>query len=102
MEGMTAVPLDRDGEKDVRALAARARKTHRPVELLEGDQPVAFVVGAEEYEGLLETLDILSTPGEAERIAAGLSELEAGQELDGPAVVAKYLREGGPGGTPAV
>ncbi|MCD2191728.1 type II toxin-antitoxin system Phd/YefM family antitoxin [Actinomycetospora soli] len=98
---MTAVPLDRDGEKDVRALAAHARETHEPVELLEGDQPVAFLLGAQEYEGLLETLDILSTPGEREEIAAGRAELEAGQEIDGATVVAKYLG-GGHGSTPGV
>jgi antitoxin YefM len=88
---MTAVPLDRDGEKDVRALAARARETHEPVQLLEGDRPVAFLVGAEEYEGLLETLDILSNPGELEDIRASREEFARGEGIDGPSALAPFL-----------
>lgn len=88
---MTAVPLDREGEKDVRALTARVRATHEPMRLVEGDEAVAFLVPAEEYEALLETLDILSNPGEVEDVKASREEFARGEGIDGPRALAPYL-----------
>ncbi len=52
------------------------------------------LLGADEYEGLLETLDILSAPGEREEIEAGRAELDADRSSR-PTVLARYLRHNG-------
>lgn len=53
--------------------------THERFELTRNGERVAVLLGADDYDSLLETLDILSNPDEVEAIRAGLAELESGE-----------------------
>lgn len=44
-------------------------------------KPTGVLVSVEEYEGLLETLEILSDPSLAEAVREGLEDVEAGRVL---------------------
>lgn len=92
---MTVVPIDPDPASEVSRLAALARGPEQVVTLTEDGQVVAVMVDPQYYQGLVETLDILSTPGEREEIDAGRAELAEGLDVDGPTALAKYLNRGG-------
>jgi len=54
------------------SLISQARKTHRPIVLTQHGKTSAVVVGIEEYQEMLETLEYLRKNNEAEQeIAAG-------------------------------
>ena len=53
--------------------------THERFEVTRNGDRVAVLLGADDYDALLETLDILSNPDEVEAIRAGLADLESGQ-----------------------
>ena len=53
--------------------------THERFELTRNGERVAVLLGADDYDSLLETLDILSSPDEVEAIRTGLAEVEHGQ-----------------------
>lgn len=55
--------------------------THERVTIIRAGRPVAVLVSPEDLDGLLETLDVLSTPGELEAIRAGEAEVAAGQTV---------------------
>lgn len=93
---MTAVPVDRDPDNEVARLVALARTTHEQVNLTEDGDTVAVVMGAQEYAGLMETLDILSNPGEVEDILASRAELAAGMEIDGATILKRFAPTVGP------
>ncbi len=56
-------------------------------------RPVAVMISVEEYEGLLETLDLMSTPGAREDIAAAERDIANGEYLSAAELRAKYLGE---------
>jgi PHD/YefM family antitoxin component YafN of YafNO toxin-antitoxin module len=51
------------------------------------------VISAEGLEALEETADVTGTPGAADAIAEGVAELDAGEEISGPEVLARFRRE---------
>ena len=53
--------------------------THERFEVTRNGDRVAVLLGADDYDSLLETLDILSNPDEVEAVRVGLAELEAGE-----------------------
>jgi antitoxin YefM len=58
-------------------LVESVQKTYDRVTLTRHGQPAAVLIAAGDLESLLETLDVLSTPGAAEDIQEGLAEYEA-------------------------
>ncbi|MCG8503564.1 MAG: type II toxin-antitoxin system prevent-host-death family antitoxin [Sphingomonadales bacterium] len=49
-----------------------------PVEISRRDKPSVIVVDKNEYEGMMETIHLLSSPRNAERLMQGIAALEAG------------------------
>ena len=49
-----------------------------PVEISRRDKPSVIVVDKDEYEGMMETIHLLSSPRNAERLMLGIAALEAG------------------------
>lgn len=60
-------------------LVESAVTTHERFEVTRNGDRVAVLLGADDYDSLLETLDILSDPDEVAAIRAGLADLEAGE-----------------------
>jgi antitoxin YefM len=56
-------------------------------------KPVALIMSPDEYEGLEETLDILSTPGALEQIRRADAEIDAGNWVGAAELRAKYLKK---------
>jgi antitoxin YefM len=56
-------------------------------------KPVALIMSPDEYEGLEETLDILSTPGALEQIRQADAEIDAGNWVGAAELRAKYLKK---------
>ncbi|TLM68516.1 MAG: type II toxin-antitoxin system Phd/YefM family antitoxin [Actinobacteria bacterium] len=54
-------------------------------------KPVAVFMSMSDYQGLLETLDIMRTPGAVEEIKAAEDRIAAGDYITGEALRAKYL-----------
>lgn len=49
-----------------------------PVEISRRDKPSVIVVDKDEYEGMMETIHLLNSPRNAERLMQGIAALEAG------------------------
>jgi antitoxin YefM len=50
-----------------------------PVEIVRRDKPSAVLMSKEEYEGMMETLYLLSSPANAARLQTGKADIEAGR-----------------------
>jgi len=55
------------------------QKTHDRVTLTRHGQPAAVIIAAADLDSILETLDILSTPGALEAIREGEADVAAGR-----------------------
>ena len=55
------------------------QKTHDRVTLTRHGQPAAVIIAAADLDSILETLDILSTPGALEAIREGQADVAAGR-----------------------
>jgi len=75
---MTTLPLA-EARANLSKLVESAVTTHERFEVTRNGDRVAVLLGADDYDSLLETLDILSNPDEMEAVRAGLVELEAGE-----------------------
>lgn len=75
-------------------LLAEVESTHERVTITRHGQAVAVVVSPEDLASLEETVAVLSTPGAADAIAEGDAELEAGLDVDGDEVLARFRRGG--------
>lgn len=77
----TTLPL-----AEVRASLSRlvdeAIATHERVEVTRNGRRAAVLMSADDYDGLMETLDILSDPALVREIAAGDAELDRGEGFD--------------------
>lgn len=60
-------------------LVDSAEKTHERFEVTRNGRRVAVVMSAEDYDSLVETVDILSDPEEVEAVRQGLAAIEAGE-----------------------
>ncbi len=67
-------------------LLAEVDELGEEVTITRSGRPVAVILPVAEYEGLLETLEILADSDLAQAIQAGLAELSAGDLLDGDEV----------------
>ncbi|MBL0372070.1 type II toxin-antitoxin system Phd/YefM family antitoxin [Rhizobium sp. KVB221] len=50
-----------------------------PIEIVRRDKRSAVLISKDEYEGMLETLYLLSTPANAARLNQGKADVEAGR-----------------------
>jgi antitoxin YefM len=50
-----------------------------PIEIVRRDKPSAILMSKDEYEGMVETLYLLSTPANAARLREGMADVEAGR-----------------------
>ncbi len=88
---MTTIPLS-EAKTHLARLVAEVRELGEAVTITRSGRPVAVLLSVEEYEGLLETLEILCDSELAQSIERGLRELdrrdtvshdELWRELDG-------------------
>lgn len=56
-----------------------------PVEIVRRDKPSAVLMGKDEYESLVETIHLLSSPTNAARLLKAKVDLEAGNFAEPPA-----------------
>jgi antitoxin YefM len=49
------------------------------IEIVRRDKPSAVLISKEEYEGMMETLYLLSTPANAARLQQGKADIDAGR-----------------------
>ena len=75
---MTTLSLA-EARANLSKLVESAVTTHERFEVTRNGDRVAVLLGADDYDSLLETLDILSNPDEIAAIRAGLADLEAGE-----------------------
>ena len=59
------------------------RRDREPVTITRNGEGVAVLLAAEEYAAMEETLHLLSTPANAERIRRGLADFAAGRLQEG-------------------
>ncbi len=50
-----------------------------PVEIVRRDKPSAILIGKDEYEGMMETIHLLSSPANAARLLKAKADIEAGR-----------------------
>ena len=50
-----------------------------PIEIVRRDKPSAVLISKDDYEGMVETLYLLSTPANAARLRQGRLDVEAGR-----------------------
>lgn len=76
-------------ERDVSGVLARARRDHETIEVTDGTATDLVVMDAAEYRSLMETLHLLQSPANAERLRKGMKQHQDGsaKEIN----VAAYL-----------
>lgn len=67
-----------DARANFSRIVESAETTHERFDVTRNGSRVAVLLGADDYDSLVETLDILSSPEEVRRIQEGLADLEAG------------------------
>ncbi|GAA4387738.1 type II toxin-antitoxin system Phd/YefM family antitoxin [Ornithinibacter aureus] len=78
---MTTLSLA-DARANLSKLVESAVTTHERFDVTRNGDRVAVLLSAEDYDSLLETLDILSSPDEVAAIREGIADLEAGSVSD--------------------
>lgn len=64
---------------ELAGLLDKVNEDAAPVEIVRRDKPSAILIGKEEYEGMMETIHLLSSPANAARLLKAKSEIEAGR-----------------------
>lgn len=75
---MTTVSLA-EATANLWKLVESAVTTHERFEITRNGTRVAVLIGADDYDSLVETLDVLSHPDEMAAIQVGLADLDAGE-----------------------
>jgi prevent-host-death family protein len=75
---MTTVPLA-EARAHLSRLVDEAMRTHERIEITRNGSPAAVIVSAEDFDGLLETLDILADADLVRDIRDALAEAERGE-----------------------
>lgn len=68
-----------DARANFSRIVESASSTHERFDVTRNGDRVAVLLGADDYDALLETVDILSRPDEVEAIRRGIADLEAGE-----------------------
>jgi antitoxin YefM len=77
---MTTVPLA-EARANLSRLVDRAMSTHERIEITRKGRRAAVVMSADDYDSIMETLDILSDPDLVRAIREGERELVAGDSF---------------------
>lgn len=85
----TMVPLS-EAKDHLSEYVSEVARTHDRVVITRHGQPTAMLISVEDIEGLEETLDILSTPGEYEAIQEGLGQADRGEFVDTDALQKRH------------
>lgn len=90
---MTTVSLA-DARANFSKLVESAVTTHERFEVTRNGDRVAVLLSADDYDSLIETLDILSNPAEMAAIREGEAELAAGEVYTEDEVRAAMIERG--------
>ena len=90
---MTTLSLA-DARANLSKLIESAVTTHERFEVTRNGDRVAVLLSADDYDSLIETLDILSNPEEVEALRQGLAEIEAGDVFSEQEVRAAMIARG--------
>ena len=92
---MTTIPL---GEARARfsELVDSAEATHERITVTRHGRAVAVLLSAEDFESMVETMDVLSTPGALEEIRTSLAEFDAGRAVPWEELRAEFARAAAP------
>ncbi len=90
---MTTLSLA-DARANLSKLIESAVTTHERFEVTRNGSRAAVMLSADDYDALLETVDILSRPDKVEAIRRGLAELEAGEVSSADEVRAAMVASG--------
>lgn len=90
---MTTLSLA-EARANLSKLVDSAVDSHERFEMTRNGNRVAVLLSADDYDSLLETVDILSRPDEVEAIRQGLADLEAGNVYSAEEVRAALVAEG--------
>ena len=88
---MTTVPIG-DARDSFSRLLTEVERTHERIVITRHGKAVAVVISADDLAALEQTAEVMSIPGAADAIAEGVAELDSGQEVDGPEVLARFRR----------
>ena len=77
---MTIMPMAQ-ARDHLAEVVESVQKTHDRVTLTRHGQPAAVIIAVADLDSILETLDILSTPGALEAIREGQADVAAGRYL---------------------
>tara|TARA_R110002096_G_scaffold4501_12_gene21130 strand:- start:409 stop:663 length:255 start_codon:yes stop_codon:yes gene_type:complete len=72
-----------DARNSLAKLMETAQSDREPVTITRNGVGSVVLIAAEEYSSMVETLHLLSTPTNAERIRRSLADYEAGNTVDG-------------------
>lgn len=90
---MTTLPLA-EVRANLSRLIEQAVLTHERVEVTRNGRRAAVLLSADDYDGIMETLDILSDPGEVAAIREGMAEIERGEVYTLEEVTEEMRRSG--------
>jgi antitoxin YefM len=76
--GVTIMPMAQ-ARDHLAEVVESVQKTHDRVTLTRHGQPAAVIIAAADLDSILQTLDILSTPGALEAIREGEADVAAGR-----------------------
>lgn len=71
-----------DARKKLSDVFDQVSRDRAPVEIHRRSKPSVVVMDKEEFDGVMETLHLLSSPNNAERLMQGIAEAEAGHLID--------------------
>lgn len=90
---MTTLSLA-EARANLSKLIESAVTTHQRFEVTRNGNRAAVLLSADDYDALLETVEILSSPEEVDAIRRGLKELEAGEISSAAKVRAAMVASG--------
>lgn len=90
---MTTLSLA-DARANLSKLVESAVSTHERFEVTRNAHRAAVLLSADDYDSLIETVDVLSRPDEVDAIRRGLADLEAGEMFSAAEVRAAMAARG--------
>lgn len=87
---MTTIPLGEARDR-LSEVVAQVEATHDRIAITRHGRAAAVLISPDDLSSLEETLDILTTPGEAGAIREGLADAEAGRFADSEEIKKRYL-----------
>lgn len=90
---MTTLSLA-DARANLSRLVQSAVTTHERFDVTRNGERVAVLLSADDYDALLETVDILSRPEEVAAIRRGLADLETGEVFSADEVRQAMIERG--------